>query len=169
MPKIQNLAQPRFPFIFPHHFRFNLHRPCNHVLQRLRISHQKFLEVFLQKRKQSRVRNNPVLDHFRQPAAKLPFRQTLQHRRIHHHQLRRIKRANQILPLWQIHASFSADRTIRLRHQRRWHLHQRHPAQIARRGKSRHIAYHSAAHHNHHRVAIRPSLHQAPRNPFHTL
>src|SRR5208337_4522844 len=58
-------------------------------------------------------------------------------------------------------------RAVHLRHQRRWHLHQRHAPQIRSRHKSRHIPHHAAAHRHQQRFPVRARPHQLPRQQLH--
>ena len=63
------------------------------------------------------------------------MRQRLQHLGIGDDKFRRIKRADKIFALRQIHAGFAANRAVDLRHKRRGDMHQPHAAQVRCRRK----------------------------------
>ena len=94
------------------------------------------------------------------------MRQRQQSFRIGEHQLRRIKRANEIFSFRKIYAGFAADRAVHLRHQRGGHMHQTHTAQIAGGREASHVAHDSAAHRDNCGVAIGAGPHQLPRDLF---
>ena len=94
------------------------------------------------------VRDHAVLDDLVQPGAELAAGECVHERRIHRHQSRLMKRANQILALRMIDADFAADRAVDLREQRRWHVDERDAAEICGRGEAGHVADDAAADRN---------------------
>ena len=71
-----------------------------------------------------------------------------------------MKGANQILAAGMVDAGLAADRRVDLREQRGGHLHERHAALVAGRGKSGHVANNAAAERNDCAVAAEAVRHQ---------
>ena len=97
-------------------------------------------------RKQVGVAQQTAFHHFRNARRKLPRRQRREQVRGDKDAAWLVKRPDQILAGPQIDTGLAADRAVHHREQRRRHLVAIDAAQIGRRGKSRQVPDHAAAH-----------------------
>ncbi len=96
-------------------------------------------------RKQRCIADCAVLDHLGYPGRELARRQRRKRIEVRHHQLRLMKRADEVFALGQIHARLAADRAIHHRQQRRRYLHESDAAQVRRRDEACEVADNPAA------------------------
>ena len=99
--------------------------------------------------KQRLVRDAAVFDDLAQPRADLPRVQRFERVAVDHHQLRLIKRAEQVFAARMVDRHLAADGGIHLRQKGRRRLNEAHPAQIGAGRVARDIADHAAAQRHH--------------------
>jgi hypothetical protein len=73
-----------------------------------------------------------------------------------------VEGTDQVLPFRQVHACFTANGAIDLRHHCGRHVHQPYAAKIARRNESADVADDASAHGNDHGAAVSAGADQLP-------
>ena len=113
-------------------------------------------QIAFQPAEQCGVVDDAVFDDFGEAGAELARGQRSQRVEIAQDESRLIKRTDEIFAGFQVHAHFSADRTVHLRKQGGGYLHEGNAAQISGGHKAGEIADDSAAERHNERFAFQP-------------
>src|SRR5919106_3052069 len=143
--EIEDSAVIIFTLVFLDDPGFDRARSRNDLNEKLAIQADDFVHLLFQKRKQSRVFDDPVLDYFSKAGDEFPTRQRPQNVHVDQDDPGLIEGADQVFAVLMIHAGFAADARIDLSQQRRWHLDVRNAAQIASRSKTCKISDNSSS------------------------
>ena len=114
--------------------------------------------MLLDPAEESRVGDQPVLDHLGQPGAQFAHRQRRQRADVRDDGPRLVEGADQVLAAWVVDPGLAADRGVHLREQRRRHLHVVHASLVAGRRETGDVADDPAAERRHASIPVHPVL-----------
>ena len=145
MAEVQDRTQTRLALVLLHHLRLDLARAPNRVAQRRVVARQQRVDVDLQPIEESHVGDRPVFDDLGQAGAEFARRQRVERVEVGHHAQGLVEGADHVFAERVVDPGLAADRGVDLRQQCGRHLHKRHTAHVAGRGKASHVAHHAAA------------------------
>ncbi|MNU85713.1 hypothetical protein D3C71_754590 [compost metagenome] len=145
MAKIEDGTKARLFFILADNPGLDLATAPYSVRQGVAVVRDQGIHIAFQPIKEGHVRDWSVFDDLCKTGTELTRWQRIEHRKVAHHQLRLVERANHVLAEWMVDRRLASHRRIHLGQQRRGHLHKRHTPHVAGCGKTRHVTNDPAA------------------------
>mmetsp|Transcript_22194 Transcript_22194/g.68643 ORF Transcript_22194/g.68643 Transcript_22194/m.68643 type:complete len:272 (+) Transcript_22194:574-1389(+) len=159
VPKVECRAQPGLSLVLGHDGRLDLARALDHVRQRLRVARHQLVHILLKPHEELGVPDEAVLYHLGDAAGQLALGKRAQRLGVDEHALWLVEGAQHVFAQRVVDARLAAHARVHHGHERGGHLHEVHPALVARRREARHVAHHPAAQRHKGGVTPQPALH----------
>mmetsp|Transcript_18075 Transcript_18075/g.43193 ORF Transcript_18075/g.43193 Transcript_18075/m.43193 type:complete len:313 (+) Transcript_18075:3867-4805(+) len=152
--EVENGPQALLAFVRAHHVGLDLAAAPHRVAEHRLVARQQRVEVVFDPAQKAWIGDRPVLDHFSQTGAQLPFRQAVQRGKVRDDPLWLIERAKHVLAERVIDGRLATNRRIDLGKQRGRHLHKRHTTHIDGRSEAGHVTDHATTEGEQHGLAV---------------
>ena len=164
--EIEDFAEAGFAFVGADDAGLDHGIARDQKFERVFVALQELRDVFLDVLKHRGVRDDRVLDHFGEPAAKFAIGQSAEDGGIGEDQSRRIERTNEIFSFGEIDAGFSADGAVNLGDERGGDMNESDSAEIGGGREACDVAGYAAADGDDHGFAIGAALDEAAAERF---